>query len=159
MNVALGCDHAGYSLKRDLMELLDELGIAYEDFGSYDTAPSDYPDVAKEVGLAIAKGDFDRGILVCGTGIGTAIAANKVKGVRAAPCHDTFSARMSREHNNANVLCLGARVVGRGLARDIVQIWLATDFSEAERHQRRLEKIAALERSRPRKPKEGKSTT
>ncbi len=145
MNIAIGSDHAGFLLKRELIDLLDQLGYAYHDLGVYDQSPSDYPDVGRTVAEAVARGKFDRGILLCGTGIGMDITANKVPGVRSALCHDTFSARSSREHNDANVLCMGERVVGRGLARDIAQIWLTTEFSGKERHQRRLDKIAAME--------------
>ena len=132
MKVAIGADHGGVHLKAAIKALLDELNVAYTDFG---TDP-----VAK----AVAAGEYDRGILICGTGIGIGIAANKVAGIRAALCHDTFSAHASREHNNANILTMGERVIGPGLAGDIVKIWLTTEF-EGGRHERRVAKIAELE--------------
>jgi ribose 5-phosphate isomerase B len=144
MDIAIGSDHAGFSLKREIMDLLDTLGHAYKDFGVYDTAPSDYPDVAEVVAKAVAHGSFDRGILLCGSGVGMDMAANKVHGIRAALCHDVFCAHSSREHNDANILCMGERVVGKGLARDVATVWLASEFCGLERHQRRIEKIAAL---------------
>lgn len=148
MRVAIGSDHAGFLLKRELVALLDEMGLAYRDFGSYDQAPADYPDTARAVAEAVAQGAFDRGILLCGSGIGMDIVANKVHGIRSALCHDTFSAHTSREHNDANVLCMGERVVGRGLARDIARIWLTTEFTGQERHQRRIDKITAVDIAR-----------
>ena len=129
MRVAIGSDHAGVALKAVLVELLGELTIPHRDFGTGDDEAVDYPDVARAVAGVVAGGDYDRGIVICGTGIGASIAANKVRGIRAALCHDTFSARMSREHNDANVLCMGSRVVGPGLAAAIVREWLATPFS------------------------------
>jgi len=147
MRIAIGADHAGYDLKREVGALLTRLGHEWTDFGPATLDPEDdYPDVAQQVARAVAGGEVDRGILICGTGIGMCITANKVRGVRAALCGDTFSARSSREHNNANVLCLGARVLGQGLADDIVRAWLETAYSGAVRHQRRVDKIAALEK-------------
>jgi ribose 5-phosphate isomerase B len=148
MHVAIGSDHAGFSLKREIMDLLDTLGHSYRDFGVYDTAPSDYPDVAEVVARAVADESFDRGILLCGTGIGMDIAANKVHGIRAALCHDTFSAHSSREQNDANILCMGGRVIGKGLARDVAAAWLAAEFSGVERYQRRIDKVTALDARR-----------
>ena len=145
MKVAIGADHAGYRLKEDIKGLLEDLGVDYKDFGTHSTESVDYPDVALPVAQSVADGLFDRGILICGTGIGIGIAANKVKGIRAALVHDTFSAHTSREHNDANILTMGERVIGPGLARDIVTIWLATDF-EGGRHERRVEKIMAIEK-------------
>jgi ribose 5-phosphate isomerase B len=145
--IALGCDHAGVELKTILGEYLKTRGLAFKDYGTYDVASCDYPDYAQRVGEAVARGEADRGILICGTGVGISIAANKIEGVRAALCADTFTARMSREHNDANVLCLGARVLGVGLATDIVAIWLDTAFAGG-RHQARIDKIAALDRAR-----------
>ena len=145
MNIAIGSDHAGFRLKSELIALVTGLGHACRDFGVFDQTPADYPDVGREVAQAVAAGQYDRGILICGSGIGMDITANKVHGVRAALCHDTFSAHSSREHNNANVLCMGERVIGAGLARDIAAIWLAAEFTGAERHQRRIDKISALE--------------
>ena len=142
--IALGCDHAGVQLKGAIAELLAERGLEHRDYGTFDEASCDYPDYAEKVGRAVVAGEAERGILVCGTGVGISIAANKIAGVRAALCADTFTARMSREHNDANVLCLGARVVGVGLALDIVAAWLDARF-EGGRHQRRIDKIHALE--------------
>ena len=145
MKVAIGADHGGYRLKEDIKGLLEDLGVDYKDFGTHSTESVDYPDVALPVAQSVADGLFDRGILICGTGIGIGIVANKVKGIRAALVHDTFSAHASREHNDANILTMGERVIGPGLARDIVTIWLATDF-EGGRHERRVEKIMAIEK-------------
>ena len=145
MRVAIGADHGGYRLKEDIKGLLEDLGVDYKDFGTHSTESVDYPDVALPVAQSVADGLFDRGILICGTGIGIGIAANKVKGIRAALVHDTFSAHACREHNDANILTMGERVIGPGLARDIVTIWLATNF-EGGRHERRVEKIMAIEK-------------
>ena len=145
MKVALGSDHGGFTLKEEIKKYLEEKGIEYKDFGTYSTDSCDYPDIALPVAKAVQKGEYDRGILICGTGIGIGIAANKVLGIRAALCHDTFSARASREHNNANILTMGERVIGRGLALDIVDVWLNTEFAGG-RHQRRVDKIHELER-------------
>ena len=144
MRVIIGSDHGGFRLKQEIRNLLEEMGIAYEDVGCDCSDSVDYPDYALPVAERVAKGEFDRGILVCGTGIGMSIAANKVKGIRCAVVSDEFSARMSREHNDANVLALGERVVGPGLAREIVRIWLTTDFAGG-RHGRRVAKIGAIE--------------
>ncbi len=127
-----------------MIGLLAELGHSYEDFGCYDTSSVDYPDVGQSVAEAVSQGRCEYGILVCSTGIGMSIVANKVRGIRAALCHDTFSARRSREHNDANILCLGESVVGQGLSRDIVTTYLASEFAGG-RHARRVEKIAALD--------------
>src|SRR5919202_570778 len=132
--IALGCDHAGVQLKAAVAEFLTSRGLEHRDYGTYDEASCDYPDYAQKVGEAAVGGEAERGILVCGTGVGISIAANKVEGVRAALCSDTFTARMSREHNDSNVLCLGARVVGVGLALDIVAAWLEARY-EGVRHQ------------------------
>ncbi|WP_214721697.1 ribose 5-phosphate isomerase B [Exiguobacterium sp. s192] len=144
MKVAIGADHGGFKLKAELTELLQELGIDYTDFGTYSSDSIDYPDVAIPVAEAVANGEFDRGILICGTGIGIGIAANKVKGIRAALVHDTFSAKATRQHNNSNILTMGERVIGPGLARDIAQIWLETEF-EGGRHETRVCKISDYE--------------
>lgn len=144
MVIALGSDHGGFGLKETIKSHLEEKGIPYRDFGTYSSDSVDYPDFAKAVAMAVVNGECERGILVCGTGIGISIAANKVKGIRAALCHDAFSAQMSREHNNANVLAMGERVVGPGLALMIVDIWLSTEFAGG-RHGRRVDKITALE--------------
>lgn len=140
MKVAIGSDHGGFHLKADIIALLEELGYEYKDFGTHSEESCDYPLIAHTVAKEIVGGHFDRGILICGTGIGIAIAANKVPGIRAALCHDTFSAHASREHNNANILTMGERVIGKGLARDIVKIWLETEF-EGGRHERRVNQI------------------
>lgn len=144
MRFAIGCDHAGLVLKRLLAERLVELGHEVTDLGTDGPASCDYADFAAAVGRAVASGQADQGLLVCGTGIGMAIAANKIAGVRAAVLSDTFSARSTRQHNDANVLCMGERVVGPGLALDILDAWLAARF-EGGRHQRRIDKISALE--------------
>ena len=145
MKVALGADHAGFQLKDSLKRVLDELGVEYEDFGTTSGASVDYPDFAQAVATAVATGRVDRGILVCGTGIGMAIAANKVAGVRAAAVGDTESARLSREHNDLNVLALGARLTPESRARDIVRTFLQTPF-EGGRHANRISKIHAIEK-------------
>lgn len=146
MRIAVGCDHAGLNLKQCIISVLSEMGHEHEDFGCYDSASVDYPDIARCVSLAVARGDFAHGILVCGTGTGMSMAANKVPGIRAALCHDTFSARRTREHNDANVLCLGELVVGQGLAADIVRAYLTSEFVGG-RHLRRVEKIGAIEKA------------
>lgn len=144
MKIALGSDHGGFRLKESIKKDLVEKGYEVEDFGSTSTDSCDYPDFAIPVAKKVASGEFDRGILICGTGIGIGIVANKIKGVRAALCHDTFSAQATRNHNDANVLTMGERVVGEGLALKIVETFLNSDF-EAGRHQRRIDKITALE--------------
>lgn len=145
MKIALGSDHGGFKLKEEIKQLLDNEGYTYNDFGAYSEESVDYPDFALKVAESVANEEYDRGILICGTGIGIGIAANKVKGIRAALCHDTFSARASREHNNANVLTLGERVIGPGLAKDIVRIWLESEFASG-RHAVRIEKISEIEK-------------
>ncbi len=139
--IALGSDQAGYELKQVIMRHLEERGLSYKDYGSYSTDPVDYPVYGKKVAHAVADGECDKGILICGTGIGISIAANKVTGIRAAVCGDCFSAEATRLHNDANILALGARVVGSGLAVKIVDIFLDTDFSGVDRHQRRVDLI------------------
>jgi ribose 5-phosphate isomerase B len=145
VKIAVGSDHAGLSLKKEIIALLKEMSVKVQDFGCSDTWPVDYPDVARPVAEAVAQGEFERGILICGTGIGMSITANKVKGVRAALCHDTFSAHTAREHNDANILCMGQRVIGSGPAMDVVKIWVAAEFSGEERHARRVQKIEEIE--------------
>ena len=146
--IAIGCDHGGFELKQEIMKHLDERNIAYKDFGTYNTDSTDYPIYAKKVAKAVAEGECESGILVCGTGIGISIAANKVKGIRCALCTDCFMAEATRQHNNANILALGGRVVGPGLALKIVDTFLDTPFSNDERHIRRInamnEEIKAL---------------
>lgn len=144
MLVAIGSDHGGFQLKEEIKKLLTEENIAFEDFGTHSAQSVDYPDIAQTVGEAVVSGQYTRGILICGTGIGISIAANKIKGIRAALCHDVFSAKMTREHNDTNVLAMGERVIGPGLARMIVSTWLATDFVGG-RHAARVEKISQLE--------------
>src|SRR5829696_693864 len=147
MKVAIAADHAGYQLKDSLKKFLDEMGVAYEDFGTSNAQSVDYPDFAKAVAEGVAGGRFDRGILVCGTGVGMAIAANKVPGVRSAPIVDTDTARLSREHNDLNVLTLGARLLPESRAREIVKTFLQTPF-EGGRHLARVQKIHAIEATR-----------
>lgn len=139
--IAIGCDQAGYVLKQEIIKHLQERGLAYEDFGCYSEEPVDYPVYGKKVAHAIVEGKCERGILICGTGIGISIAANKVKGIRAALCTDCFTAEATRLHNDANILALGGRVVGAGLALKIVDTFLDTPFSGAERHARRVSMI------------------
>ncbi len=139
--IAIGSDHGGYALKKALIAHLDKRGLEYKDFGTYSEASCDYPVFAKAVAHAVASGECECGILVCGTGIGVSITANKVPGIRAALCGDCFSAEVTREHNDANVLCMGARVVGEGLALKIADIFLDTPFSNDERHIRRISQI------------------
>ena len=139
--IAIGSDHGGFELKKKLMEHLSERGFEYKDFGTYSSASCDYPVYAKAVVNAVASGECDRGIIICGTGIGVSITANKVRGIRAALCGDCFSAEATRQHNDANVLCMGARVVGEGLALKIADTFLDTPFSNDERHIRRISMI------------------
>jgi RpiB/LacA/LacB family sugar-phosphate isomerase len=145
MRVAVGADHAGFPLKQDLVAYLKTLNHQVLDLGTNSADPVDYPDFAAAVGRAIVEGDAERGLLVCGSGVGASVAANKIPGIRAGLCHDTYSARQGVEHDDMNVLVLGARVIGPELARELVHAYLAASFSGAERHRRRLEKIAALE--------------
>lgn len=144
--ICIGSDHGGYELKEHIKGLLDELGVEYDDFGSFNEDSVDYPDVGLRVAEAVANGKYKAGMLFCGTGIGMSIVANKVKGIRAALCHDVFSARASREHNDANILIMGGRVIGNGHASMIVQEWLNAEFL-GERHARRIGKIAEYENS------------
>ena len=134
--IALGSDQAGYNLKQEIIKYLEEKGLQYKDYGSFSEDPVDYPVYGKKVAHAVADGECEKGILICGTGIGISIAANKVKGIRAAQCHDCFSAEATRLHNDANIVAMGARVVGPGLAVKIVDTFLNTEFSGAERHAR-----------------------
>ena len=139
--IAIGCDHGGFALKQEVMRHLDELGLAYKDFGTYSEESCDYPIYGEAVARAVAGEEYERGILICGTGIGISIAANKVPSIRCALCGDCFSAKATRLHNNANVLALGALVTGPGLALEIVDIFLDTPFSEEERHSRRVSQL------------------
>ncbi len=145
MKVAFGCDHGGINLKPVLIKYLEGKGVEYVDFGCFDTASTDYNEYALKVANAVKNGECDKGILFCGTGIGMSIVANKVKGIRCGHCHDVFSAKMTRLHNDANVLALGERVVGPGLMLEIVEAFLFTEFSGDERHLRRVNKIKAVE--------------
>jgi ribose 5-phosphate isomerase B len=145
MRLALSSDHAGYELKRDLAAILVQQGHAVHDLGTHSTAPVDYPDAAESVATALRNGDADRGIIVCGSGAGVSIAANKFPGIRAAVCHDTYTAHQAVEHDDMNVLCIGARVIGSSLAQDIVAAFLGASFSGETRHLRRLEKINSFE--------------
>ena len=145
MKVAIGCDHGGINLKPVLIDYLEKKGIEFKDFGTFTKDSCDYNDYAEKVANAVAHGEFDRGILICGTGIGMSIVANKVKGIRCAHCHDVFSAKMTRLHNDANVIAMGERVIGPGLMLEIVDAFLNTDFSFDERHVRRVNKIKELE--------------
>jgi ribose 5-phosphate isomerase B len=142
--IAIGCDHRGFGLKELIISFLQNEGYSYQDFGCYSTEPVDYPDIAQKVGEAVASGNFDQGILICNTGIGMCIAANKINGVRAALCHNVFAAQRARQHNDANVLCLGGEDADTSLALEIVKTFLTTDF-EGGRHARRVNKIKALE--------------
>lgn len=144
MKIALGSDHAGFPLKREIMEHLKTKNIEFKDFGTFSEDSCDYPDFAERVGERVASKNYEFGILVCGTGIGISISANKIPGIRAALCGDTFSAHASREHNDANVLALGQRVVGSGLAMDIVDTFLNAEF-QGGRHKKRIDKITMIE--------------
>ncbi len=144
--IAIASDHAGRELKEDLKELLLELGREFFDMGTEDDKSVDYPDYGIPLATKVSEGEFETGILVCGTGVGMSILANKFKGVRAALVNDVFTARMAKEHNNANILVIGGRITGKGLAREIVKTWLTTEFAGG-RHQRRLDKISDIEKS------------
>ncbi len=144
MLVAIGSDHGGFRLKEEIKQLMTEMNIEFRDFGTYSTESVDYPEISRNVAQSVANGEFSRGIIICGTGIGVSIAANKIKGIRAALCHDVFSAQMSREHNDANILTMGERVIGFGLARAVAEKWLTTEFAGG-RHARRVCQIADLE--------------
>lgn len=139
--IAIGCDHGGYELKQEIIQYLDKEGYSYKDFGCYNEESTDYPIYGKQVAEAIVNQECEKGILICGTGIGISIAANKVKGIRAALCSDCFSAEATRQHNDANIVALGARVVGPGLAVKIVDTFLHTEFSNEERHKSRIAQI------------------
>ena len=142
--IALACDHGALALKHAIMKHLEQRSLAYKDFGCYDKSSCDYPDFAAPAAKAVASGECDRGIVVCTTGIGVSITANKVRGIRCALCSEPLSAEMTRRHNDANALCMGGRVVGAGLACQLVDIFLNTEF-EGGRHQRRIDKLTALE--------------
>ena len=142
--IALGADHAGYNLKEELKDFLKRKEIEYYDFGTYDTKSTDYSDWGTKVAEAVAKGEFERGVLICGTGLGMCLVANKVPGIRATPCYGIFGARLSRQHNDSNILVLGGRVTGRGLAEQILEKWIKARFQEG-RHRIRIDKISKIE--------------
>ena len=144
MKIAIGCDHAGFELKEDLRVYLRERGVEVLDLGTPEGAPVDYPEIGMAVAKKVSTGAIPRGILICGTGIGMSLVANRFRGVRATLCHDLYTARMSREHNDSNVLVLGGRLLGKGIAREIVGIWLEAEFLGGN-HQRRLDQIARLD--------------
>ena len=144
MTIAIGCDHAGVELKNEILALLNNLKIQYIDYGTDSSESVDYPDFGEKVSESVASGKTARGILICGTGLGMSIVANKFSGVRASLCNDLFSARMSRLHNDANILVMGGRIVGKDLAQEIVRTWVSTPF-EGNRHSRRLDKITKIE--------------
>jgi len=145
MRIAIGADHAGFPLKEDLVRHLRGLGHEITDLGTDNPSPVDYPDYAEKVGLAVRDGQAERGVLVCGSGVGVSVAANKIPGIRAALCHDTYSARQGVEHDDMNVLVLGARVIGPELAHELVRAYVSADFSHEERHERRLNKVKSIE--------------
>jgi RpiB/LacA/LacB family sugar-phosphate isomerase len=145
MKLVIGSDHAGYQLKVAMAEFLKSLGHEVLDVGAFDEKPSDYPDFAEKVGAAILDGRGERGVLICGSGVGVSVAANKIPGIRAGMCHDTYSAHQGVEHDDINVLVLGSRVVGSELARDLVKAFLGAKFTGEERHVRRLGKVKAIE--------------
>lgn len=142
--IALACDHSALEMKKEIIKLLEEMGLEYKDFGTCEPVSCDYPVYGARAAHAVASGECDRGILICGTGIGMSLVANKIKGIRCVVCSEPYSAQLSRMHNNSNMLALGARVVGSELARMIARIWLETDF-EGGRHARRVGMITALE--------------
>ncbi len=144
MKIAIGCDHAGVELKGELVKLLEAMGEKVVDFGTNDSKSVDYPDFGDRVSSAVSSGEVDRGVLICGTGIGMSIVANKFRNVRAALCSESFSARMSRLHNDSNILVIGGRIVGKALALEITKVWLETPF-EGGRHEQRLKKISLIE--------------
>jgi ribose 5-phosphate isomerase B len=144
MRIAIGSDHRGFELKQDLMEYLEVSGIEFNDFGAYTTDSVDYPDIAREVGRAVGNGEYDYGILICGTGIGMCIAANKIRKIRAALCSDLFDAERARKHNDANIVCLSAEKMKKDLAREIVDTFITTQF-EGGRHLRRVQKLESIE--------------
>ena len=145
MKVVVGSDHAGFPLKQEIAACLRQDGHEVLDVGTHSTAPADYPDSAEAVGRAVVEGRAERGVLICGSGVGASVAANKVKGVRAAICHDAYSAHQGVEHDDMNVLVLGARIIGPALAPELVRAYLSAKFTQEERHVRRLEKVKALE--------------
>ena len=148
MKIVIGSDHAGFELKNAMGDVLRAMGHAVLDVGAYNENPSDYPDFAEAVGRAVLDGRAERGVLICGSGVGASVAANKLVGIRAAVCHDSYSAHQGVEHDDMNVLVLGSRIIGVKLAEDLVKAYLGAQFTNEERHRRRLAKIAALEQKR-----------
>ena len=148
MRIVIGSDHAGYPLKAAVLDHVRKLGHQVEDVGSYDEKPVDFPDIAKQVTCAIAEGRAERGLMVCGTGVGASIAANKVRGIRAAVCHDVHSAHQSVEHDDVNIMCIGAQIVGPWLAFDLIDAFLAAEFSTDEDFRRRVEKLHQMDAER-----------
>nr|WP_273039529.1 ribose 5-phosphate isomerase B [Tepidanaerobacter syntrophicus] len=145
MKIAVGSDHIGLKLKKEIIEFIEGIGYACEDFGTYSSERTDYPIYSAKVAKAVARNEYDRGILICGTGVGVSIVANKIKGIRAVVCSEPYSAELSRKHNNTNVLSFGANVVGPELAKMIVKIWLETGY-DGGRHQKRIDMIAKIEK-------------
>lgn len=146
MKIAVACDHGAFEYKEIVKGMMKEMGHEVVDFGTDSCASVDYPDYAGPAAKAVANKECDRGIVICGTGIGVSIAANKVKGIRCALCNDPLSAKLTREHNNSNVLAMGQRIIGEELMKEIVRVWMNTEFSHDERHQRRIDKVSALEK-------------
>ena len=155
MRIAIGSDHAGFELKQEVGAYLRQLGYDVLDLGTHSTAPVDYPDFAEAVGLAVTEGKGDRGILICGSGVGASVAANKIPGIRAAVCHDTYSAHQGVEHDDMNVLVMGGRIIGVEMARELVRAFVSARFTQEERHVRRLKKVEAIEQRYSRKTKDG----
>jgi ribose 5-phosphate isomerase B len=145
MRIAVGCDHAGYPLKAEVCDILTRLGHECLDLGTHSTDSVDYPDYAAAVGRSVQSGDAARGVILCGSGVGACVAANKLRGVRACVCHDTYSAAQGVEHDDMNVLCLGARIIGPAVIADLLRAFVLAKFSREDRHQRRLDKVLALE--------------
>ena len=145
MKIAIGCDHGAYTLKKTIVSFLEKKGYTVKDFGCFNPGSCDYPDFCGAAAKAVASGECQKGIVLCTTGIGASIAANKVRGIRCALLSDVLSARLTREHNDTNMMALGAGIVGENLALEIVQVWLNTEFSNEERHKKRIQKVMALE--------------
>ena len=148
LKIVIGCDHAGFPLKREIADFVAGLGHAVTDVGSHTPDPVDFPDIARAVCAAVTGGSADRGLMVCGTGVGAAIAANKIRGIRAAVCHDVHSAHQAVEHDDVNVMCIGAQIVGAWLAKDLIAAYLAAEFSTAEEFRRRVAKLADMDAGR-----------
>ncbi len=155
MKIVIGSDHAGFELKQEMGAYLRGLGYDVLDLGTHSTAPVDYPDFAEAVGLAVTEGKGERGILICGSGVGASVAANKIPGIRAAVCHDTYSAHQGVEHDDMNVLVMGGRIIGVEMARELVRAFVSARFTQEERHVRRLKKVKAIEQRYARETKDG----